>query len=147
MNLLLVSGSAVVRGQLGALLSRLPGVERVETARDFDEGLRLSVEVSIDIAVVDFQPPLPVCLAAIARLRAQRPQMRVIALAAHTDARYFEACLSSGACAYVLKDAAWEELRDALAAASRSERRFISPRALAEASASRRKTPDADPGV
>ena len=51
------------------------------------------------------------------QIRAACPEVQVIALSSHSDSRYVSAMLDAGACGYVLKANAYDDLRQALDAA------------------------------
>ena len=53
------------------------------------------------------------------QIRAACPGVKVLALSSHSDARYVAAMLDAGACGYVLKANAYDDLRRALDAARR----------------------------
>jgi DNA-binding NarL/FixJ family response regulator len=55
------------------------------------------------------------------QLRAAWPDIKVIALSSHSDSRYVNAMLDAGACGYVLKANAYDDLRRALGAAQQGK--------------------------
>jgi len=59
------------------------------------------------------------------QIHADNPRIRVIGLSAHSDSRFVSAMLDAGASAYVLKDAAGEEIMRAVLAVHRG-RKFLS---------------------
>jgi len=60
------------------------------------------------------------------RIRAEHERVRVIALSTHTDKRYVHHMLEAGACGYVLKISAYDELLRAVRAAC-AGRMYLSP--------------------
>jgi two-component system NarL family response regulator len=55
------------------------------------------------------------------QLRSALPNLKVIALSSHSDSRYVNAMLDAGACGYVLKANAFDDLRRALVAAQQGK--------------------------
>ena len=55
------------------------------------------------------------------QLRSALPDVKVIALSSHSDSRYVNAMLDAGACGYVLKANAYDDLRRALVAAQQGK--------------------------
>jgi DNA-binding NarL/FixJ family response regulator len=60
------------------------------------------------------------------QILARNREAKIIALSAHTDRRFIAAMLEAGASAYVLKEAASDEILRAVAALNRG-RKFLSP--------------------
>jgi DNA-binding NarL/FixJ family response regulator len=60
------------------------------------------------------------------RIRSENKDVRVVALSGHTDRRYVHEMLEAGACGYVVKTAAHDELLRAVRAASLGKT-FLSP--------------------
>jgi DNA-binding NarL/FixJ family response regulator len=125
MKVLVISGMHVVRENLRNLMAAQPEVEIVKDAEDTPSGLQL-IEVFIpDVAVLDLQMPLPICMDAVRRMLALNPSLKIIALSMHPDCRYIDECFQAGVCAYVLTDCAYEELADALRAVT-SDQKYVS---------------------
>jgi DNA-binding NarL/FixJ family response regulator len=79
------------------------------------------------------------------RILADMPQVKVVALSMHSDRRFVREMLEAGAAGYLLKDDAFEELKNALLAVSRNQT-YLSP-ALASTPQEgypERAEPDAD---
>jgi two-component system, NarL family, response regulator NreC len=68
---------------------------------------------------------------AIADLRRRAPHTEVVVLTLHDDPGFARAMLDAGALGFVLKDAADDDLADAVRAAAKGER-FVSPSVLAQ---------------
>jgi DNA-binding NarL/FixJ family response regulator len=60
------------------------------------------------------------------RILADMPDIKVIALSMHSDRRFVQEMLAAGATGYLLKDAAYEELKNALNAVSCNQT-YLSP--------------------
>jgi len=98
----------------------------VGTATNGRELLDLVEDKDPDVVVVDVSMPLLNGIDATLQLRERNPDRRIVILTMHPDAVYATRALEAGACCYVLKHAASEELVTAIECARRGET-FISP--------------------
>lgn len=97
------------------------GRELVKAARDFNP----------DVIIADISMPHLNGIDALAQLKKQNPQVRVVFLTMHRDPAYARRALQGGALGFVLKHSAPAELVLAMQAALRG-RTFISPDLAAE---------------
>ena len=67
-----------------------------------------------DILMLDITMPDMTGIEALKIIKSQCPQTHVIMLTMHSDSLYIRECMAKGASGYVLKDAAGEELNDAI---------------------------------
>jgi DNA-binding NarL/FixJ family response regulator len=123
---LLVDDHKMMREGLGALLAGQPDIEVVGEAADGRTALDLVRTLSPDVVVMDVGMPELNGIEATRRIRAEHERVKVIALSTHTDKRYVHHMLEAGACGYVLKIAAHEELLRAVRAASLGKT-YLSP--------------------
>ena len=100
-------------------------------------------ELRPDVIVADISMPHLNGLDALAHLKRDNPQVRVVFLTMHRDAAYARRALEAGAAGYVLKHAAPAELVLAIHAALQG-RTFITPDLAAEVLRAGKAT-DADP--
>jgi len=117
-RVLLVDDHKIMREGLAALLAGVPDMEVVGQASDGREALDLVRSALPDVVVMDIGMPELNGVEATRRVRTEHPRVKVIALSTHTDKRYVQHMLEAGACGYVLKIAAHEELVRAVRAAS-----------------------------
>jgi DNA-binding response OmpR family regulator len=75
------------------------------------EGLERSEDPAVGVMVLDVQLPDRSGLDVLRRVRAARPELRVVVLSAHTDQEYVLEALRLGACDYLAKPLHEEELR------------------------------------
>jgi len=117
-KVLLVDDHKIMREGLAALLAGVPDIEVVGQASDGREALDLVRTTLPDVVVMDIGMPELNGVEAARRVRAEHPRVKVIALSTHTDKRYVHHMLEAGACGYVLKISAHDELVRAVRAAS-----------------------------
>lgn len=142
--IVLADDHVVVRRGLRMLLEREPGIEVVAEAGDADEAVSEAATHRPSVLVLDLNMPGPPPLGALGRLRAEAPGTAVVVLTMEQDPAFARRALDEGAAAYVLKQAADEELVAAIrTAAQGGEHISAEIRArLAAASA----TPSGPPG-
>ncbi|HEX4609896.1 MAG TPA: response regulator transcription factor, partial [Urbifossiella sp.] len=116
LRVLLADDHAVVREGLKAVFAAHPGFEVVGEAADGPTAVALAARLDPDVVVVDVSMPGLTGPEVTARLRAARPDRKVVALTVHEDGAYLRAMLAAGAAGYVLKRAAADELAQAVRA-------------------------------
>jgi two-component system response regulator NreC len=118
-RILLVDDHAVVRAGLRMLLDADPELTIVGEAQDGAEGLRLTRELQPDVVLMDVSMPDMNGITATRLIKAQRPDVSVLALTMHEDDQYFFEMLAAGASGYVPKRAAPNDLVSAIHAVYR----------------------------
>lgn len=109
-----------------ALLETDPAVQVVAEAADGLEAIRLCQEHRPEIVILDIAMPLLNGIDAAAQCLKVEPQPRIIMLSMHSDEAYILRSLSSGASAYLLKEAADEDLLPAVRSVA-AGKSFFSP--------------------
>jgi two-component system NarL family response regulator len=117
MRLLLVDDHELMRQGLRSILDREEHVEVVGEAASGRVAVELARTLSPDIVVMDVAMKDMNGIEATRQIRAACPGVKVLALSSHSDSRYVTAILDAGACGYVLKANAYDDLRRALEAA------------------------------
>jgi DNA-binding NarL/FixJ family response regulator len=128
-RILLADDHALVRRGLRMVLDAEPDLEVVAEAGDGAEAVRLGLDPSIDLAILDVAMPLRTGLAAAAELTRHRPELRVLMLSMHQSEQYLYEALKAGASGYVLKSGVDRDLVEACRAAMRGEP-FLYPAAV-----------------
>lgn len=123
---LLVDDHALVRAGLRALIATLPGVEVVAEASDGQEALALVEQHRPHLVFLDLSLPGLNGLDVAARLKADRPKVKVLVVSMFSDEEYVLRALRSGVAGYLLKNAPFEELELAVRAVARGET-YLSP--------------------
>ncbi|MCC6407544.1 MAG: response regulator transcription factor [Planctomycetes bacterium] len=125
-RVLLVDDHKMMREGLRALLVGVPDIEVVGEAPDGRVAMDLVRTLSPDVVVMDVGMPELNGVEATRRIRNEFPRVKVIALSTHTDKRYVHHMLEAGACGYLLKISAHDELLRAVRAAGLG-RTYLSP--------------------
>jgi DNA-binding NarL/FixJ family response regulator len=120
-RLLIADDHPVVRDGLRAMLATQPDMELVGEAATGTEAVTQARALRPDVVLMDLQMPGLDGPGAIATLREQAPEVRVLVLTTYgTDADITRA-VDAGATGYLLKDAPREQLFGAIRAAARGE--------------------------
>lgn len=104
----------LVRDGLKSFLQKIPEFQVVAEAEDGLQLVRLVAEHHPDVALVDISMPHLNGLEALQRLSHQYPDLKLIVLTMHEEPEYILKSLSSGARAYLLKNAEPQELQKAI---------------------------------
>lgn len=123
MRVLLVDDHRMVREGLRAILERDGGCSVIE-AESGRAAVRLAAETRPDVIVMDVAMSDLNGIEATRQILGSMPKARIVALSSHSDPRYVKAILAAGACGYVLKANAYDELRRAVEAAA-SGRKYL----------------------
>jgi DNA-binding NarL/FixJ family response regulator len=112
-HVLLVDDHQILRQGLKALLNDQPDF-RVTEADTGRAAVGKAAELSPDVVVMDLAMPGLNGIDATRQINDMNPAIKVIALSAHSDKRMITEALRAGASGYVPKDAAFEELANAI---------------------------------
>lgn len=121
MKILLVDDHQMMRDGLRAVLAREADMEVVGEAADGHDAVEKARALSPDAVVMDISMPGLNGLEATQRIVAARPSVKVVGLSINADRRYVHALFEAGAVGYLLKNAAADELIQALRAAARGQ--------------------------
>ncbi|UCF95843.1 MAG: response regulator transcription factor [Spirochaetaceae bacterium] len=124
-RILLADDHQIMREGLKALLGRLPSVQVVAEAENGIEALKLARQEKPDIIVMDIAMPDINGIEVTRQLKSELADIKIIALSMHSDRRFVSEILKAGASAYVLKQAAFEDLESAIKAVMK-DRTFLS---------------------
>jgi len=115
-RILLVDDHEIMREGMCALLKRLPDIEIVGQASDGRSGINMAKEFGPDIVVMDIGMPNLNGIEATRQLLADNPRVKVMALSTHSDGAIVAKMLKAGASGYMLKESAFSELMEGIAA-------------------------------
>lgn len=127
-RVLIADDHGVLRDGLARVISGQPDMELVGTASDGAEAVRLNLDATPDVVLMDLEMPNVDGIEATRRIMADRPGTAVLVLTSFSDKRRIVGALSAGAVGYLLKDAAADEVVRGVQAAARGESP-IDPRA------------------
>ncbi|HNS39314.1 MAG: response regulator transcription factor [Anaerolineae bacterium] len=120
-RLLLADDHAVVRSGLRLLLEAQPDMVIVGEAENGRDAISRTAELKPDVVLMDVEMPGMNGIEATRHIKRESPQTAVLALTMYEDDQYFFEMLRAGACGYVPKRAAPDELVSAIRAAGRGE--------------------------
>ena len=120
-RLLLVDDHGVVRRGLRGFLELLDDIEIVGEAENGREGVEAARALRPDVVLMDLLMPELDGVGAIAAIKAEMPQVEVVALTSFVEEARVTAALEAGASGFILKDADADDVADAIRAAHRGE--------------------------
>lgn len=123
-RVLLVDDHRMVREALRETLAKVADIEVVGEVGDAAGALKLALELSPDVIVLDISLPDVNGVEVASRLQDVGSQAKIVALSAFSDKRFVTAMLRAGASAYVTKSAAGTELVRAIRAVAISQSYF-----------------------
>ena len=126
-RIVLADDHAVVRSGLRLLLDTEAGFEVVAEAGDVESARRYVRGHHPDVLVLDLNMPGGSSLDAIPVIREEAPQTQVVVLTMQEEPAFARRALSAGALGYVLKEAADDELVEAVRRAATGES-YLNPR-------------------
>jgi two-component system, NarL family, response regulator NreC len=118
---------AVVRSGLRMLIDAHAGLEVVAEAGDVPTAMQVIRAHRPDVAVLDLNMPGGSSLEAIPALRETTPETAIVVLTMQDDPAFAREALQGGALGFVLKEAADEELLEAVKLAARGDT-YLNPR-------------------
>jgi DNA-binding NarL/FixJ family response regulator len=120
-TVLLADDHVLVREGTRRLLEAEPDLRVVAEAGDGQAAVQEALRTHPDVAIMDVAMPGMSGIEATRRIKAQAPQMAVLALTAYDDDQYVLALLDAGAAGFLLKDVRGQELVTAIRAVHRGE--------------------------
>jgi two-component system, NarL family, response regulator NreC len=118
---------AVVRSGLRLLLDAEPELEVIAEAGDMPDAIRMVEAHRPAVLVLDLNMPGGSGLDAITTLSASTPESAIVVLTMQDDPAFARRALQNGALAFVLKEAADDELLEAVRTAAQGET-YLNPR-------------------
>jgi DNA-binding NarL/FixJ family response regulator len=119
----------MLREGLKALLEKEPDFCIVAEAGNGLDAVRLAGEVQPDVIVMNIGMPDMNGMEATRRILKANSSIKVLALSTESDRRFIVEMLESGACGYVMKDASFKQLADAMRAVASGET-YLCPRTI-----------------
>src|ERR1700756_4772275 len=120
-RIVLVDDHRLVRAGIRALLEKTPQREVVGEAADGREAFPLIEKQRPDIVLIDIAMPGLNGLDAVDRIKKDFPETKVIILSMHSNEEYVVRALRSDVAGYLIKDAAVDELEQAIRMVAQGE--------------------------
>jgi len=111
--ILLVEDHAIVRSGIRKLLADIPDMALTEVATG-EAALPALSDAAFDLLILDLNLPGLGGLELLRRILAACPGLKVLVFSLHTEAVYAARAMETGACGYISKNAAPEELLEAI---------------------------------
>jgi DNA-binding NarL/FixJ family response regulator len=127
-RVVLADDHGVIRDGLGRLIASFDDIELVGVAADGAEAIAVAAEQAPDVVLMDLDMPGVDGIEATRRVLEDRPETAVLVLTSFSDRPRILGAIEAGACGYLLKDVAAEEVAEGIRAAARGESP-IDPRA------------------
>ncbi len=118
--MLVVDDHEMFSEALGLLLGRQPDIRLVGSAQDADQAMEMLGE-SPDVVLMDLDMPGTNGIEATRRIREAVPEVKIVLLTAVQSPEIIAEALAAGACGYVPKTRAVEELMDIVRRAAAGE--------------------------
>ena len=128
-RILLADDHVLVRRGVRLILEAEPDLEVVAEADDGAAAVASLRHTEVDLVVLDIAMPRMTGLQAAREIGRRREPPRMLMLSMHDNEQYLFAALKAGACGYVLKSVAAQDLVGAVRAAMRGEA-FVYPGAM-----------------
>lgn len=130
-RILLVDDHRLFREGIRALLQREPGLELVGEAESGRAALQEARSSEPNVVLMDVAMSGMNGVEATRQFQSELPHIRVLGLSMHSERRFVTGMLRAGACGYVLKEVAFEELVLAVRRVHAGHR-YMSPRVTEE---------------
>jgi DNA-binding NarL/FixJ family response regulator len=126
-KIFLADDHQVMRDGLRTLLEAQPGLRVVGESGDGRETVKAVARLKPDVVLLDIAMPGLNGIEAARQIRDRYPAVAVVILSMYTTTEHIYRALEAGACAYLLKECAGQEVVEAVLAA-KAGRRFLSSR-------------------
>jgi len=113
-RVLIADDHQLIREGLRTLLEKQKDMEFVGEAKTGAEAVQLAHTLNPDVVIMDISMPGLSGIEASRLILAQNKKIKIIGLSMHSDRRFILGMLETGACGYLLKDCAFDELAEAI---------------------------------
>jgi NarL family two-component system response regulator LiaR len=130
------------------LINAEPGMELVGEAINGQQAIEMARTLKPDVILLDLHMPKKDGLEAIAEIREENPQAKILVLTSFTDEEKIFTAIKSGAMGYLLKDSSPKEILDAIRKVHLGETSLspaIADKLMRELQRSSNLTPTTDP--
>ena len=113
-RILIAEDQVIVREGLRALINEQTDMEIVGQADNGKAAVELARELKPDVIIMDVAMPGMSGIEATRQIKAEMPDLKIIALSAYDNREYVMGMVKAGVSGYLLKDCAFEELVKAI---------------------------------
>ena len=113
-RIMLVDDHAVVRSGIESLIVNLTEMEVVGQAENGEIAVALAARLRPDVIIMDVSMPKMGGVEATRKIRAQNPDIKIVALSAHKEPEYSADMIEAGASGYVCKYSLFDDLLGAI---------------------------------
>lgn len=113
-KILLVDDHKILRDGIRSLVKGYDDMEVIGEAADGRTALMMVQKLSPDVVIMDITMPDCNGIDATRKILADHPNIKVIALSMHRDKQFVSEIFRAGACGYLIKDSAFDELEHAI---------------------------------
>ncbi len=113
-RVLIVDDHALFRDGLKALINRETDMEVVGDAENGQNAVKLARELQPDVILMDVKMPVMDGIEATRRIRAEMPDMKILALSMYSDDGFISDMKRAGALGFLMKGGDFEELAGAI---------------------------------
>ncbi|MDX1953085.1 MAG: response regulator transcription factor [Verrucomicrobiota bacterium] len=126
-RIILVDDHKLMREGLASLLEKHAGLSVIAQTENGRTAIQLTQKLSPDIVVMDVSMPDLNGIDATRQIISRSPGTKVVALSMHSDKQFVVEMFRAGASGYILKDAALEDLANAIRTVVR-EQTYVLPK-------------------
>lgn len=121
LRVLIVDDHKIMRDGLRSLIESETDMRVIAELEDGKSAVALAAKLSPDVVVMDVSMPSLNGIEATRRILEQRPGTKILGLSMHADKQYVGSMLAAGACGYLTKDCAFDELVRAIRATAEGQ--------------------------
>ena len=114
LRVLLAEDHTIVREGLCHLIDERTDMEVIGQAGDGKEAVELARQLSPDIVIMDASMPGVNGIVATRQIKAEMPDIKVLALSVHDDPEFVMGMIKAGVSGYLLKDCLFNDLVEAI---------------------------------
>jgi two-component system response regulator NreC len=115
-KIMLTEDHAMLREGLRGLIERQPDMDIVGEAKDGRAAVEMALTLKPDVIIMDVTMPDMSGIEATRQIKAQNPDIKIVALSAYDKPDFVLGMIKAGASAYLLKDNLFDELLKAIKA-------------------------------
>jgi len=125
-KIILADDHSIVRSGVKTLIEKEPKMHVVGEAANGHELMKVLKSTKCQMVILDLTMPQMDGMVAIKKIRTQYPDIKILILTMQKDYEHFKHAISNGACGYVVKDDASDELIEAIKSVHKGKQ-YVSP--------------------